>query len=60
MGVLHAVQRAAIGHFIAHVIETRQDLIERYDLQNEVLEVLTIWSDTGEETGREFATGVGC
>ena len=43
-------QRAAVAGFIEHVIETRAGLIEKYDMEHEMLGVLSIWSEKGEAT----------
>ena len=52
------VQRTAIAHFVEHVIDTREGLIEDYDLQHEMLDVLSIWSDAGDSAG-DGLTGSG-
>ena len=41
-------QRATVATFIEHVIDTRAPLVEQYDMEHEMLEVLAIWSDTGD------------
>ena len=41
-------ERACIARFIEHLIYTRGEIIERYDMQHEALDVFSIWSDSGE------------
>ena len=43
-------ERACIGRFIEHVIDTRGDLIQSYDMQHELLDAFSIWSDKGDQT----------
>jgi hypothetical protein len=42
-----AEERACIARFLEYVIETRGELIERYDMQHQVLDAFAIWSDAG-------------
>jgi len=44
-------QRAAVAGFIEHVIDTRSELIKKYDMEHELLDVLGIWSDAGDQAG---------
>jgi hypothetical protein len=41
-------ERACIARFLEHVIETRTDIIQRYDMQHQVLDAFSIWSDRGD------------
>jgi len=41
-------QRAAVVRLIEHLYSTRAEQIKVYECDNEVMEVLEIWSDTGE------------
>jgi hypothetical protein len=43
-------ERACIARFIEHVIDTRGDLIQSYDMQHELLDAFSIWSDKGDQT----------
>jgi hypothetical protein len=42
-------QRRGVATLIEHVIDTRAALIREYDIEHEMLEVLEIWSDAGED-----------
>ena len=41
-------ERECIARFLEHVIETRDDIIQRYDMQHQVLDAFSIWSDRGD------------
>jgi hypothetical protein len=41
-------ERACIARFLEHVIDTRGRIIERYDMQHQVLDAFSIWSDSGD------------
>jgi len=41
-------QRRAVAALIEHVIETRTELISDYGMDDEMLDVLEIWSDVGK------------
>jgi hypothetical protein len=41
-------QRRVVATLIEHVIDTRSDQIESYNLEHEMLDVLSIWSDAGD------------
>ena len=41
-------QRRTVATLIEHVIDTRSELIEKYNLEHEMLDALSIWSDAGE------------
>ena len=43
-------QRRAVATLLEHVLETRQELIESYDCQHDLLHALEIWWETGEAT----------
>ena len=38
-------ERDCIARLIEHVIDTRGEIIQRYDMQHEVLDAFSIWSD---------------
>jgi len=40
-------ERECIARFLEHVIDTRGEIIESYNMQHEVLDVFSIWSDSG-------------
>jgi hypothetical protein len=41
-------QRRVVATLIEHVIDTRSDQIESYNLEHEMLDVLSIWSYAGD------------
>ena len=41
-------ERECIARFLEHVIDTRGEIIQRYDMQHQALDAFTIWSDTGD------------
>ena len=43
-------ERSCLARFIEHVIDTRGELIAEYDMQHEVLDAFSIWSDQGDPT----------
>jgi hypothetical protein len=42
-------QRQAVARLLEHVLESRAELIEKYDCQHELLHTLEVWWDGGDE-----------